>query len=62
MLALDQAIRERDSTRMFLARPVPRALMDEALAEVSVTGYPEITGAQFSIPAERSILCGLAVG
>jgi nitroreductase len=30
--------------------------------EVSVTGYPEIIRAQLSIPAELSILCGLAVG
>ena len=32
MLDLDQAIGERHSTRMFLSRPVPYALMDEALA------------------------------
>ena len=32
MLELDQAIRERHSTRMFLPRPVPRELIDEALA------------------------------
>jgi nitroreductase len=33
MLDLDQAIRERHSTRMFLPhQPVPRVLMDEALA------------------------------
>jgi nitroreductase len=32
MLDLDQAIRERHSTRMFLPQPVPRALVDEALA------------------------------
>ena len=32
MLDLDQAIGERHSTRMFLSRPVPHALMDEALA------------------------------
>ena len=32
MLDLDQAIRERHSTRMFLSRPVPRDLLDEALA------------------------------
>ncbi|MBU3887905.1 nitroreductase [Methylosinus sp. KRF6] len=32
MLDLDQAIRERRSTRMFLSRPVPRELIDEALA------------------------------
>jgi nitroreductase len=31
-LALDQAIRERHSTRMFLPQPVPRELVDEALA------------------------------
>jgi nitroreductase len=30
--------------------------------EVSVTGYPEIIRAQLAIPAELSILCGLAVG
>ena len=30
--------------------------------QVSVTGYPEIIRAQLSIPAELSILCGLAVG
>jgi hypothetical protein len=29
---------------------------------VSVTGYPEIVGAQRAVPAELSILCGLAVG
>jgi len=31
-LELDQAIRERHSTRMFLPQPVPRELLDEALA------------------------------
>jgi len=30
--------------------------------EVSVAGYPEIARAQLAIPAELSILCGLAVG
>ena len=30
--------------------------------EVSVTGYPEIVRSQLTIPAELSILCGLAVG
>jgi nitroreductase len=30
--------------------------------EVSITGYPEVVRAQLSIPAELSILCGLAVG
>jgi nitroreductase len=30
--------------------------------EVSVAGYPEIVRAQLGIPAELSILCGLAVG
>ena len=32
MLELDQAIRERHSTRMFLPQPVPRMLVEEALA------------------------------
>jgi nitroreductase len=32
MLDLDEAIRERHSTRMFSSRPVPRELVDEALA------------------------------
>ena len=32
MLDLDEAIRERHSTRMFLPRPVPRDLLNEALA------------------------------
>jgi nitroreductase len=32
ILDLDQAIRERISVRMFLPRPVPRELIDEALA------------------------------
>lgn len=32
MLDLDQAIRERRSTRMFLPQPVPRELVNEALA------------------------------
>jgi nitroreductase len=32
MLDLDQTIRERHSTRMFLPRPVPRELVNEALA------------------------------
>ena len=31
-LDLDQAIRERHSTRMFLPQPVPRELVEEALA------------------------------
>ena len=35
MLDLDQAIRERHSTRMFLSRPVPRDLLDEALAQLA---------------------------
>ena len=30
--------------------------------EVSIAGYPEIVRAQLDIPAELSILCGLAVG
>ena len=30
--------------------------------EVSVAGYPDVVRAQLSIPAELSILCGLAVG
>jgi nitroreductase len=30
--------------------------------EVSVTGYPEIVRAQLDIPAEQSILCGVAIG
>jgi nitroreductase len=30
--------------------------------EVSVAGYPEIVRAQLAIPADLSILCGLAVG
>src|SRR6516165_1749030 len=30
--------------------------------EVSVAGYPEIVRAQLAIPAELTILCGLAVG
>src|SRR5262245_66426376 len=32
MLELDQAIKERHSTRMFLPQPVPRELVNEALA------------------------------
>src|SRR5215469_10402020 len=32
MLDLDQAIRERHSTRLFLPQPVPRQLLNEALA------------------------------
>jgi nitroreductase len=32
MLDLDQAIKERHSTRMFLTRPMPRDLVVEALA------------------------------
>jgi nitroreductase len=30
--------------------------------EVSIAGYPEIVRGQLAIPAELSILCGLAVG
>ena len=30
--------------------------------EVSIAGYPEIVPAQLAMPAELSILCGLAVG
>jgi nitroreductase len=30
--------------------------------EVSIAGYPEIVRAQLQIPAEQSIICGLAVG
>ena len=53
MLDLDAAIRERHSTRMFLPQqPVPRALVDEALAlagSVIRNGYIEfhITVCQF---------------
>src|SRR5215472_4985854 len=32
MLDLDQAIRERHSTRLFLPQPVPQELVNEALA------------------------------
>ena len=32
MFDLEQTIRERHSTRMFLPRPVPRELVNEALA------------------------------
>ena len=32
MLDIDQAIRERHSTRLFLPQPVPRELVNEALA------------------------------
>ena len=32
MLDLDQPIRERHSTRLFLPQPVPRKLVNEALA------------------------------
>jgi nitroreductase len=32
------------------------------IVEVSIAGYPEIVRAQLAIPAELSILCGLAVG
>jgi nitroreductase len=32
MFDLEEAIRVRHSTRMFLSRPVPRVLLDEALA------------------------------
>jgi nitroreductase len=90
MFDLDQVIRERHSTRLFLPQPVPRefcmhrdlgtadamgvgmylqtlllALTARGLAtcvEVSIAGYPEIIRAQLAIPAEMSILCGLAVG
>jgi nitroreductase len=30
--------------------------------EISIAGYPEVVRAQLAIPAELSILCGLAVG
>ena len=30
--------------------------------EVSVAGYPEIVRAQLAIPAQLTILCGLAIG
>jgi hypothetical protein len=36
MLDLDKAIRERHSTRLFLPQPVPRELVNEALALVRV--------------------------
>ena len=32
MFDLEQTIRERHSTRLFLSQPVPRKLVDEALA------------------------------
>ena len=32
MFDLEQVIRERHSTRLFLSQPVPRALVEEALA------------------------------
>ena len=34
----------------------------DTCVEVSIAGYPEIVRAQLAIPAELSILCGLAVG
>jgi len=30
--------------------------------EVSIAGYPEIVREQLAIPAELSILCGVAIG
>jgi nitroreductase len=36
MFDLDQAIRERYSTRLFLPQPVPRELVNEALTLVGV--------------------------
>ena len=30
--------------------------------EVSIAGYPEVIRAQLAIPAELSILCGVAIG
>jgi nitroreductase len=32
MSDLDQVVKERHSTRMFLPKPVPRELLDEAVA------------------------------
>jgi nitroreductase len=52
------------SVRMFL-KTLPLALTERGLGsyvEVSIAGYPEIVRAQLAIPAELSILCGLAVG
>ena len=52
------------SVGMFL-QTLLLALTDRGLGtccEVSIAGYPEIVRAQLAIPAELSILCGLAVG
>lgn len=46
MLDLDQAIRERHSTRLFLPQPVPRELVNEALAL-----------AQYAPTSSRGIWC-----
>ena len=52
------------SVGMFL-QTLLLALTDRGLGtccEVSIAGYPEIVRAQLAIPAELSILCGVAVG
>ena len=52
------------SVGMFL-QTLLLALTEQGLGscvEVCIAGYPEIVRAQLAIPAELSILCGLAVG
>ena len=52
------------SVGMFL-QTLLLALTERSLGscvEGSIAGYPEIVRAQLAIPAELSILCGLAVG
>ena len=54
----------RPSVGMFV-QTLLLALTERGLGscvEVSIAGYPDIVRAQLAIPAELSILCGLAVG
>jgi nitroreductase len=60
----DLGLADAVSVGMFL-QTLLLALTERGLGtcvEVSVTGYPEIVRAQLAIPAELSMLCGLAVG
>jgi hypothetical protein len=57
MYDLEQSITERHSTRMFLPRPVPRALVDESLAQHAPPNsniqpwLPRLPGQQAARPA-----------
>jgi hypothetical protein len=51
MLDLDQVVKERHSTRMFLPKPVPQELVDEAVA--LAVGYSDPDFSANNLHTER---------